>query len=171
MIPLYCPGTEQTLNPLSTIVNARALYYSPSFSFRGSGDIDRGSGCQQDPVWSSTVLWCVRGAHFHHKCAPFLHRIATLDPPRSCTVLRCVRLLIFITNVRHSCTELPLWIRRGVVRCSGACAVLIFSFPDRPWLPLAVPLLGCPWLSQAAPGLLLAAPGCSWLLLVASGRC
>jgi hypothetical protein len=33
---------------------------------------------------------------------------------------------------------------------------------------LAVP--GCPWLSLAAPGLLLAAPGCCWLLLLGCSR-
>jgi hypothetical protein len=65
----------------------------------------------------------------------------------------CV-VLIFIIDVRHSRTELVLCFPLGALRCSGACAVLIFSFP------------GCPWLCLAVPGLLLAAPNCSWLLHV-----
>jgi hypothetical protein len=104
-----------------------------------------------DPPQSITVLRCMRGAHFYHKCAPLPHR-----------------------NVPHSRTKLLLWIRRRALRCSGAWVVQIFSFLGCPWRPLAAP--GCPWLSLAAPGLLLAAPGCcwaapgcSWLLLAAPG--
>jgi hypothetical protein len=96
---------------------------------------------------------------------------------------------------RHSCTELPFWIRHRVVWCSGACVLLIFIMHvrhSRTKLPLwirrgalrcsgaCVVLIfsfpGCPWLplavpgcSWAAPGCSWAAPGCSWLLLAASG--
>jgi hypothetical protein len=78
---------------------------------------------------------------------------------------------IFIINVRRSRTELLYCIPLGALRCSGACVVLIFSFPGCPWLPLAVP--GCSWPARGCSWLLLAAPrpflGCSWLLLAASG--
>jgi hypothetical protein len=71
--------------------------------------------------------------------------------------------LIFITHVRPFHTELLLCIPLGALRCSGACAVLIFSFHSCPWLFLA-----CSWLLLAAPDclrLLIAASGCSWLSL------
>jgi hypothetical protein len=76
--------------------------------------------------------------------------------------------VIFIINMRHSRTAFPLWIRRGALRCSGACAVLSFSFPGRPWLPLAAP--GCPWLLLGCSWLLMGC-SCLWLLLVVSGCC
>jgi hypothetical protein len=75
---------------------------------------------------------------------------------------RCVPLLVLLpgglllplifsrVDVHQSRTEVLLWIRHGALRRSRECAVLIFSFPGCPWLPLAVP--GC---SRAAPG-------CSW---------
>ena len=144
---------------------------------------------------SVTVWNAVRGAHFHHQCAPLLHRIATLDP-RRCGTLCAV--LIFIINVRHSRTKLLLCIRDGVERCarysflSYMCATpapnCYFVSPSEHYgapvrvrcsfsASLAVP--GCPWLSRvflacswlllAAPGCSWAVPGCSWLLLAASG--
>jgi hypothetical protein len=75
---------------------------------------------------------------------------------------------IFIVHVRHSRTKLLLCITLGSLRCSGTCAVLIFSFPGcpglSPWLFLA-----CSWLLLGCSWLLMAAPGCLWLLLAASG--
>jgi hypothetical protein len=110
---------------------------------------------------------CMRGAHFHHTRAPLSHQMATLGVrrrSRGCVVF------IFIMNVHHSHTKLRLWGCVRVRRCSGACAVLIFSFFGCPWLLLAAP--SCSWLLLAAPGcswLLLAAPGCPWLPLAAAG--
>jgi hypothetical protein len=98
------------------------------------------------PNWyfGSVTVWnAVRGAYFHHKCAPLPHRIATLYPPRSITVLRCVRGALFSFL---GCPSLPL----AVPGCS--------------W-----PAPGCSWLLLAAPGLLVAAHGCSWLPLAAPG--
>jgi hypothetical protein len=91
--------------------------------------------------FGSVTVWnAVRGVYFHHNCAPLRHRIATLYPPRSITVLRCVCGAYF---------QLP-WLSLAAHVC--------------PWLFLA-----CSWLLLAAPGCSWAAPGCSWLLLAASG--
>jgi hypothetical protein len=115
------------------------------------------------------MLRCVRGAHFHHKCAPLPHRSATLDPSRSRAVLPCV-ISVYMCAIPEPNCHFGSAAERSL-RCSGACVVLIFSFPGCSRLPLAVP--GCSWaapgLLLAAPGLLLAAPGCSWLLLAAPG--
>jgi hypothetical protein len=120
-----------------------------SFSFRGSGGVDRGRGWKQNPSQSGKVLRCVRGAHFDYKCAPLLHRIATLDPSRSGTVLRCVRGAHF---------QLP-WLSLGAPGCPWLLLGCSRAAPGCSWL-----LLGCSWL-------FLAAPGCLWLLLVVSGCC
>jgi hypothetical protein len=134
---------------------------------------------------SVTEWYAVSCAHFHHKCAQLPHRIAALDPSRSgalCAVF------IFIINVPHSCTELLLWIRHGVVRFSGACVVFIFIINVRrshielplwirhgvAWCSGACTVLifsfpGCPWLPLGCSRLLPAAPGCSWLPMAAPG--
>jgi hypothetical protein len=117
--------------------------------------------------FGSVTVWnAVRGVHFHHTCAPLPHRIDTLHPSRSGAVLRWCVVLIFIINVRHSRTELLHCIALGALRCSGACMVLIFSFPGpgSPWLFLA-----CSWLLLAAPGCSWLLLGCSWLLMAALG--
>jgi hypothetical protein len=101
----------------------------------------------------------------------------------SSTVLWCVHGVVFIINVHNSRTELRLWIRRGAVRCSGACLVFIFIIHVRHsrtkfllWILLGALrcsgpglLLAAPDCSWVAPGCSWAAPGCSWLLLTASG--
>jgi hypothetical protein len=123
----------------------------------------------RDPPQSAAALPCMRGAHCHHKCAPFANQMATLEMPRYAVVLLCVRgahfhyertplseqmatlgvwrcsracpVLIFILNVRQSHTKWPPWVRCGMWRRSCACAVFIFSFPGFPRLLLASLLL------------------------------
>jgi hypothetical protein len=105
--------------------------------------------------FGSVTEWCaVCGVHFHHKCAPLLHRIVALDPSRSSTVLWCVRCVYF----HHKCAPLPH--RIAALDPSRSSMVLRCVHGAHFQLP---------WLSLAAPGLLAAAPGCSWLLLAASG--
>jgi hypothetical protein len=92
---------------------------------------------------SVTVWNAVCGVHFHHKCAPLPHRSATLYPPRSITVIRCVL---------------------GVIFSFPGCPWLPLTVPGCSW-----PDPGCSLLLLAAPGLLPAAHGCSWLPLAAPG--
>jgi hypothetical protein len=85
-----------------------------SFSFSGSGGVDRVRCRRWDPPRNRLVLRGVHGAHFHHRCVPLPHRIATLHPWRCGTM--CA-VFVFI-HVRRSRTELVLWIHDGVERCA-----------------------------------------------------
>jgi hypothetical protein len=99
------------------------------------------------PNWyfgSMTVWNAVRGVHFHHRCAPLPHRIATLYPPRSITVLRCVR---------------GAHCQRPWLSLAAPAAGFSWAAPGCSWLLLAAH--GCSWLP-------LAAPGCLWLLLMST---
>jgi hypothetical protein len=44
-------------------------------------------GLDGDPPWSWSALPCVRGAHFHHTCAPLFNQMATLGVPRCASAL------------------------------------------------------------------------------------
>jgi hypothetical protein len=97
--------------------------------------------CVRDGV--ERCAWC----SFHYKCAPLLHRIATLYPPRSIMVLRCVRGAHFQLH----------WLSLAVPGCSWAAPGLLLAAPGCSWL-----LLGCSWAAHGCSWLLLAASGCSW---------
>jgi hypothetical protein len=139
------------------------------FSVRGSGGVDRRGGVSPESVADRY------GARVR------------------------ARYYLFIINVCHSRTKLPLWIRRRALRCSGACVVLIFIInvrhsltemcptpapncyfgsaaehygaPVRGWCKFSASLAvpGGPWLPLAVPGCPWLLLGCSWLLLAAAG--
>jgi hypothetical protein len=109
-------------------------------------------------------------AHVRARCSfssymfSFPHQMTTLGVLKCVSPLLCVPVFISIINARHSYTKLTLWECGGVQRRSRVRPVLIFSFPGCSWLLLAAS--GCFWLFS---GCFLAASGCSWLPLSPSG--
>jgi hypothetical protein len=118
------------------------------------------------------VLPCMRGIHFHHKCAPPPYQITTLGVRRGAAVLRCVRGVYFhhtCAPLSHQLATLVVWWGVAVLLCVRGAHFQLLGC-----LGLFLAASGCLWLLLAAPGcswLLLAASGCSWLPLAASGCC